>query len=41
MLKKKIKIKNKNVNEAKGGNKNIQNINDRNYFNQIIAKILN
>ena len=36
----KIKIKNKYVNEAIDGNKNIQNINDKEYLNQIIAKIL-
>ena len=33
----KIKIQNKYVNEANDGNKNIQNINDKEYLNQIIA----
>ena len=37
---KKVKIQNKYVNEAKNGNKNIKNINDKEYLNQIIAKIL-
>ena len=36
----KININNKYVNEVKGGNKIIQKIKDKNYFNQIIAKIL-
>ena len=35
----KIKIKNKFVNEAKGGKKNIEDIKDKNYYNQIIEKI--
>lgn len=37
----KIKIKNKYVNEAYEGNINIDDINDENYINQIISKILN
>ena len=36
----KIIIKGKYVNEVKGGNKNIQNVKDKNYYNQIIAKVL-
>ncbi len=40
MLQQKIKIQNKYVNEAIDRNKNIQNINDKEYLNQIIAKIL-
>ena len=36
----KIKIENKFVNEAKKGKKNIKDIKDKNYYNQIIEKIL-
>ena len=36
----KIIIKGKYVNEVKGGNINIQDVKDKNYFNQIIAKVL-
>lgn len=36
----KIIIEGKYVNEVKGGNKNINNVKDKNYYNQIIAKIL-
>ncbi len=36
----KIIIENKFVNEAKKGNKNIKDIKDKNYYNQIIEKIL-
>jgi len=36
----KIKIKNKYVNEVKDGGKDIKNIEDKNYYNQIIEKIL-
>jgi glycosyltransferase family protein len=35
------KIEYKYVNEIRGGNLNIQNVTDENYFKQIIAKILN
>ena len=31
----------KYVDQAKDGNKNIQNVTDENYYKQIIAKILN
>ena len=36
----KIMIKNKFVNEIKKGNENIEDIKDKNYYNQIIEKIL-
>ena len=36
----KTKIKNKYVNEVKDGGKDIKNIEDKNYYNQIIEKIL-
>ena len=36
-----IRIPNKYVNEAKNGNKNIENITDNEYYNQIIETILN
>ena len=35
----KIKIENKFVNETKGGKENIEEIKDKNYYNQIIEKI--
>ena len=37
----KIKIESKYVNEVKDGNKKIKKIKDQNYYNQIIAKIIN
>ena len=39
--KNRIKIKNKYVNEAKGGRKNITKIKDKNYYKQIISIINN